>query len=553
MHKNSNKHNNIAALLTTVAKQFGERDALFVSNGDSLTFVELESLINAYAKYLTDNGLGKGMKTLMMVRPGLEMTAAVFAVFKIGAVPVLIDPGMGIGKMLSCIEMISPEAFIAVSQAHWLSLACSKYFSSIKIRFSFGTMPPWCPSLKRLDKFITPRKIKQGDAVDFPVAITDPDDMAAILFTTGSTGPPKGVIYTHRVYLAQLDIIRQVYGGGPDMIDMSAFPLFAMFAIVMGMPSVIPAMDFTRPADVDPEVIIKTINQHKVSFSFGSPALWRTVASYCLANDIKLPTLKKVLMAGAPVAADLHQMIQKIIAADGETLVPYGATEALPIASFTGTEMLAETATRTAAGEGYCVGYPNPGLTIKVIECSDDVIPVWDDKRELPTGAIGEIVIKGDVVTPGYFNLPDATIMTKIKSLDNRLWHRMGDVGYFDQAGRLFFCGRKNHRVITASRIYYSVCCEAIFNRHAKVYRTALVGCKANGTISPVLFVEPLPGCWPDNRPAREQFIAELKAIGADYEFTMDIETFKFMRKFPVDIRHNAKIFREQLAAKCHA
>jgi olefin beta-lactone synthetase len=543
-------YSNIAELLTTVTEQFGDRDALFAADGESLTFQELDSLSNAYAGFFKDNGLRKGMKTLMMVRPGLEMTAAVFAVFKIGAVPVLIDPGMGMRKMLGCIEKIEPEAFIAVSLAHWVSLFCSKYFSSITLRFSLGSLPPWRPGLKRLDKFITPGKIRQASVVDFPVAETDPDDMAAILFTTGSTGPPKGVIYTHRVYLAQVDIIRQAYGGGPDMIDMSAFPLFAMFAMVMGMPSVIPKMDFTRPAEVDPEIIIKTINQYKVSFSFGSPALWRTVASYCLENGIKLPTLKKVLMAGAPVSADLHEMVKKIIADDGETLVPYGATEALPITSFTGTEMLAETAGRTAEGEGYCVGYPNSGLTIKVIGCSDSIIPVWDDERELPTGEIGEIMVKGAVVTPGYYNLPEATLMAKTKSLDNRIWHRMGDVGYFDQAGRLFFCGRKNHRVITASRIFYPVCCEAIFNRHAEVFRSALVGTE-NGAVSPVLFIEPLSGKWPRNRAAREQFIAELKELGAGYEFTADIASFRFLRKFPVDIRHNAKIFREQLAKLC--
>ena len=546
------KYNNIAELLTVAAEQFGERKALFAPGrgtaDTSLTFGELESLSNAYAQFFVDHGLRKGMKTLMMVRPGLEMTAAVFAVFKVGAVPVLIDPGMGMRKMLGCIENIEPEAFIAVSLAHWVSLVCAKYFSSIKLRFSLGSFPPWRPGLKRLDKFITPEQIRKRAIIDFTVAQTDPDEMAAILFTTGSTGPPKGVIYTHRVYLAQVEIIRQAYGGGPEMIDMSAFPLFAMFAIVMGMPSVIPKMDFTRPAEVDPKVIIDTINRHQVSFSFGSPALWRTVAIYCLEHDIKLPTLKKVLMAGAPVSAELHEMVKKIIPPDGETLVPYGATEALPITSFSGTEMLAKTASATAEGAGYCVGYPNRGLTIKVIGCYDDIIPVWDDQRELPTGEIGEIMIKGDVVTPGYFNLPEETSMAKTKSLDNQLWHRMGDVGYFDQAGRLFFCGRKSHRVITENRIYYPVCCEAIFNRHQQVFRTALVGAKTHGMINPVLFIEPLPESWPSNDRARKKIIDELKIIGAGYEFTADIISFRFIKKFPVDIRHNAKIFREQLA-----
>ena len=179
------------------------------------------------------------------------------------------------------------------------------------------------------------------------------------------------MVYTHRTFKAQVELIREVYGAGPDHIDMSAFPLFALFAVILGMPSVIPKMDFTRPAKVNPENIIRPILDKNISFSFGSPALWRTVSAYCIARNIKLPSLKKVLMAGAPVTAGLHRAVKQIMAADGEIMVPYGATEALPIASFTGTEMLAETAALTAQGKGYCVGYPNPGIKIRVITPSD--------------------------------------------------------------------------------------------------------------------------------------------------------------------------------------
>lgn len=548
---------NIADLLPEVAGQFENREAVYEPYGKkpdgtfkyrTLTFRQLENLTNAYAVKFRKCGLTKGTKVLMMVRPGLELTAAVFAVFKTGAIPVIIDPGMGLKKMLSCIEQIAPEAFIGISAAHWISLFSPKNFASIKTRFSLGPCPPPLPSLKRLEKISTPEKIKQSDNIEFDIADTEPDDTAAILFTTGSTGPAKGVIYNHRVYLSQVETIREVYGGGPDFVDMSAFPLFALFAIVMGMPTVIPKMDFTRPAEVDPEIIIKTVQANNVSFSFGSPALWRRVASYCLDNNIKLPSLKKVLMAGAPVPADLHKMIKQVIAEDGETLVPYGATEAMPIANFTGTEMLAETAELTREGKGYCVGYPNPGMIIKIIEYSNEIIPVWKDDIELPTGKIGEIVIKGDVVTPEYFNQPDATAMSKTHGLDMRLWHRMGDMGYFDEKGRLFFCGRKSHRIVTSEEIYYPVCSEAIFNQHPAVHRSALVGIERSGKTIPVLFIEPKPDKWPAGKAEKEKLIAELKELGKNYSFTAKINDFMFKRKFPVDIRHNAKIFREQLA-----
>lgn len=227
-------------------------------------------------------------------------------------------------------------------------------------------------------------------------------------------------------------------------------------------------------------------------------------------------------------------------------MVPYGATEALPVASFTGGEMIAETAALTAQGKGYCVGHPNPGIEIKVIRCIDEHIPAWRDDLAAPPSAVGEIAVKGDVVKKSYHNAPGADAASSIPDASGGVWHRMGDMGYFDEHGRLWFCGRKSHRVITSGRIYYPVCSEAVFNRHADVFRTALV---SDGTDSPVLFVEPKPGRWPAHRAAEDNLVRELKQLGAEYDFTREINKFILRKRFSVDIRHNAKIFREKLAA----
>jgi acyl-CoA synthetase (AMP-forming)/AMP-acid ligase II len=261
-----------------------------------------------------------------------------------------------------------------------------------------------------------------------------------------------------------------------------------------------------------------------------------------------LPTLKKVLMAGAPVPADLHKMLKEVMGEGGETMAPYGATESLPIASFNGSEMLAETASQTAEGKGYCVGRPLDEITIKVIKSTDEIIENWDDALALPCGEIGEITIKGPVVSPEYNNKIDATKHAKIKDSDGKLWHRMGDSGYFDEKGRLWFCGRKAHRVITEKRIYYPVCCEAIFNKHPDVFRTALVGVGKGDKRKPVLAVEPMPGKMPLGESAIKALIEELKKLGEEKDFTSEIQDFLFHKSFPVDIRHNAKIFREKLS-----
>jgi acyl-CoA synthetase (AMP-forming)/AMP-acid ligase II len=558
MSIDTSKYNNIACLLTEMAQTYPTREALVesVSVGSafdvkykSLTFAELENLSNAYARLFAENGVGKGCRTLMMMRPGLEFTAAVFAAFKAGAVPILIDPGMGRSNFLECVRSTAPEALVAISAVHWLKYIFKSNFKSVKHSFSFGACPPpW--GLMRLEKAATADSIKQTGAALFETADTTPENEAAILFTTGSTGPPKGVVYTHQTFLAQVAIISKVYGVTPQLVDMSGFPLFALFAVAMGMKSVIPKMDFTRPAKVTPQVIINTVRDHNVSFSFGSPALWLTMANYCRHNKIKMPTLKKVLMAGAPVNAALHKAVKAIIAPDAETMVPYGATEALPISNFNGTEMLNETAKKSTSGEGYCVGYVNEGLEIKIIKSIDEIIQEWDESLVLPVGERGEIVVKGKVVTREYYGKPEATAMAKIYDADGQVWHRMGDVGYFDSRNRLWFCGRKAHRVICGNRILYSVCVESIFNNHPQVFRSALVGVRHKDEVIPVLMVQPLPEHFPKNRYERSNFKRELLKTAEHFEFCAGIDTFIFMKDFPVDIRHNAKIFREKLAVK---
>ncbi len=538
--------NNVGHHLPEMAARFPYKTALAYPDGrdrasrvtySQLTFSQLEELSNRYASAFRESGIGKDTRVLMLVKPSLEFIALGFAVFKTGATPVFIDPGMGKDNLLDCIKKTEPEAMVAISRAHWISKIFPGAFKTVKTRFSLGGFPPpGCQRLEKLD-YASP-------APEFPALAMELDDPAAIVFTTGSTGPPKGVVYTHRIFNTQIKVIGEGFGAGPEEVDMSGFPLFAMFAVALGMTSVIPDMDFTRPAEVDPVKILEAVNNHGVSFSFGSPALWRKVATYCIDNKIVLPSLKRVLMAGAPVNAELHDMVKRIIHQDGETLVPYGATESMPIAAFNGTEMLGETAALSSQGKGYCVGYPLPPMEIKIMHPSDTPVPEWNDDLELPAGTVGEIVVKGPVVTREYFLKPEATAAAKITGTDGKVIHRIGDMGYFDTKGRLWFCGRKNHVVKTSSRILYPVCCEAIFNTHPQVFRTALVGVGDSTGQRPVIVIEMIPEANYDPK----KIIEELRQLGQDYDFTAEIKDFIFHPGFPVDIRHNVKIFREKLA-----
>ncbi|HSH93287.1 MAG TPA: peptide synthase, partial [Roseimicrobium sp.] len=231
---------------------------------------------------------------------------------------------------------------------------------------------------------------------------------------------------------------------------------------------------------------------------------------------------------------------------DTQIFTPYGATEALPVASIGSHEILNETSPRTREGGGVCVGRPVEGIELKVIRITDEPIERWSDDLVLPVGEIGEIAVKGENVTREYFNRPESTRLAKISDPANGgFYHRMGDVGYRDATGRIWFCGRKSHRVITDAGTLFTIPCEAIFNTHPEVFRSALVGVSRHGRTEPVICIELDPET---HRQPEAAIRAELLKLGAANPPTRDIKTVLFHPAFPVDIRHNAKIFREKLA-----
>ena len=292
----------------------------------------------------------------------------------------------------------------------------------------------------------------------------------------------------------------------------------------------------------------RPFTRHGVTTSFGSPTIWKIVGNYCRQNNLTLPSLRRILMAGAPVPPWLIEEYENTFLPNGEVYTPFGATEALPVSNITGREILAETAALTAQGWGVCVGRPMQELTVRIISITDDVIEHWNDSLALPNGDLGEIVVKGAVVTREYLHRPQQTALAKIYDDDGGVWHRMGDVGYFDSRGRLWMCGRKAHRVETTDGLLLPVPCEAIFNAHADVSRTALVGVGPPGQQRPLLVVELHSGQIPVGGE-KQRLINELLALGRDYEHTQPIQEFLFHESFPVDVRHNVKIQREKLAA----
>lgn len=533
---------NIARHLPAMAAQQPDHAALKIPRGRSagridyltLSFAELDAEVSAWCARFSDAGLRPGDRTLVMVRQGLPLIASVFALFRIGAVPVVVDPGMGLRNFLGCVQRARPRALVGIPAARLISRIFPRAFASLQTRVAASSA-------------LTARLTRRASA-PAPVARRDRGDLAAILFTSGSTGAPKGVCYEHGMFEAQVRLIRETYAIAPGEVDLPLLPVFALFNPALGMTTIVPEIDPRRPATVDPAKIVQAIRQEEVTNSFGSPTLWRKIAAHCVRTGISLPSLRRVLCAGATVPAELWRHAGAWLP-NGQLHSPYGATEALPVASVSGTEMSA------LHGRGACVGRPVREMRLKIIRVEEQPLTTLADTRELDIGEVGEIIVAGPVVTTSYDGDAPATAAAKIGGPADApppvgdparpsVWHRMGDCGYLDAAGRLWFCGRKVERVETEVGPLFTEPCEQVFRAHPSVSRCALIGLGPRGHQRPAIVVEPSPGS-----PRACQILAEeLRALGRAATATADITRFYFRARFPVDVRHNAKIHRLALA-----
>jgi len=532
---------NIAASLPKLARERPDQIAIRCPsrNGSydrALSYADLDRRSDAIAAGLATYGLVRGMRAVVMVRPTPEFFLLMFALFKAGVVPVLVDPGIDKRALKQCLDEAQAHAFIGIPLAQ-LARALLGWARSARLVITVGRGFGW-------GGITLAQAETSGRHAGPQLADTAPEDIAGILFTSGSTGVPKGVVYRHRHFVAQIEMLRTAFGIQPGGVDLPTFPPFALFDPALGVTSIIPDMDPTRPAAADPRKLHAAIAQFGVDQLFGSPALMRVLADHGQA----MPTIRRVTSAGAPVPPDVVDSIRRLLPEDAQFWTPYGATECLPVAVIEGRE-LQRTRQATESGAGTCVGMPVASNEVRIIRILDADIAQWSDDLVLAQGEVGEITVAGPTATDTYFNRETATRAAKIREPladgSERIVHRMGDLGYFDQTGRLWFCGRKTQRLQTASGPMYTEQVEPVFNAHPSVRRTALVGVGPAGKQRPVLCYEPHAR---GNIERQSDIVKELRNIANAHPHTVHIDTFLCHSSFPVDIRHNAKIGREKLA-----
>lgn len=548
---------NVADRLAAIAAKYPDAVAVATPGGDDVagdnsystcTFAELDRDATSLARGFVKQGVEPGTRLVLLVRPGIEFVKLVFALLRCGATTVLVDPGMGRRHLLRCLEATEPEGFVAISPVQAVRTVFRKRFPRARINVTVGRRWFWGgKTYKQL--------LEQGRRSVVELPQTQAGDAAAIIFTSGSTGPPKGVLYTHQMFDTQAAEIQHHYDIQPGGVDMACFALFGLFNSAMGVTTVFPDMDFSRPASADPQKLLTAASDWRVTQAFASPAVWRKLGDYCRNKGEQIPSLCKVFSCGAPVPAEVLRDTLKCVEANAEMHTPYGATESLPVASIEAAEVLDETAEQTDAGAGICVGKKFDTIEWKVIHITEEPIESIEQVEELPGGEIGELIVRGPQVSPAYVVGEEHNAAAKITDGDT-VWHRLGDVGYFDDQERFWYCGRKAHRVTMDGETLYTIPCEAMFNRLAFVSRTALVGVEEQQTTIPVIVFEPRriksiysePGAPSTPEQVYARIPRDMAELGRQHPHLKRIKHFLRHNSLPVDVRHNSKINRELLA-----
>jgi acyl-CoA synthetase (AMP-forming)/AMP-acid ligase II len=494
---------------------------------ETVTYQQLADSTQRFASGLLACGVTPGMTAALLTPPSADFFALAFAMLKVGVVPIILDPAIGLKKVGECFAESKPDIFIGNGLTHALRVIFGWGRSSIKYNLSIGS--------------VKGRRSKVEDLIpNYQLPITN--FPAAIIYTSGSTGLPKGVLYTHDNLAAQLDMLVETFHIAPDEIDLPAFPLYALIDVLIGVTSVIPDITFPVPGKTDPKKVIDAIEKFNVTNMFASPVVLDILTKFQqqAVGVQKLQSLKRIITAGAPATIQLQEDFRKLLNDKTDLFGIYGATEVLPIAKVESREIF-EVKDKSAKGAGVCLGKPVNGAKVRAIQISASAIEQWQDSLEVKPNVVGEITVQGGAVTESYIAREEANRLSKIYEGDLVI-HRMGDVGYFDAQGRLWYCGRKSQRVTSNDDVLFTEQIEGIFNVHPLVFRTALVG--ADG--EPVLWVELKKGV----RANKDKIKNELIELAKTHPQAVKIKVFLFMKKFPTDVRHNSKIIREELAAR---
>ena len=478
----------------------------------SVTFSELDSRVATFAQALVQHGVEAGERVAVLVPPSIDLIALVYACWRIGAVTVIADRGLGLNGLGSAVKSSRVQHLVGIRSA---------VIAARTLRWALRAS---LIDLKSLQKSMQLEGLKQ-------LGRPEPKDdaMAAILFTSGATGPAKGVRYTHSQLGAQRDILQRVYNITDADSFVAAFAPFALFGPALGITTGLADMDVTSPATLTAKALDDACRATQATMVFASPAALVNVLKTASSNVNSLHQVRLVMSAGAPVPIETLRHMQKLCP-QAEMHTPYGMTEVLPVA-----DLSLQQREDVGEGSGVCVGRAVDGCNVKVVSIDGGI-------SELPIGVTGEIVVSAPWMSLGYNRLWLTQQNARFES-DGFTWHRTGDVGHIDGDGNLWIEGRVVHMIHTADGSMTPVPLEVACEKISGVKRAAAVGIGDKGVQQLVMVLETDQA---KEDPAPDQLAAQVREALAGLDVVAIWET----KKLPVDIRHNSKIDRTALAQK---
>jgi acyl-CoA synthetase (AMP-forming)/AMP-acid ligase II/pimeloyl-ACP methyl ester carboxylesterase len=486
-----------------------------MATGSDISWTDLAERVDRIAADLAARGLQPGDRVAMLTPPGVELAAAIYGVWRAGGVTVVADRGLGLTGLGRAVRSTRPAWVIGPKQALVAARALR-----------------WAPRAAT---------IEIGDLMSAPAgtAPVQPDSGvdAAVLFTSGATGPAKGVRYRHAQLEAQRDALAATYEITSDDRLLAAFAPFALYGPALGIATVLPDCDVTTPGSLTANAFTAACERLDATLAFASPAALANIlaTSDDAAKGAALNQLRLVMSAGAPVPAEILVAIREL-APNAEMRTPYGMTEVLPVADIDLATI--ESATDDEPAGGVCVGHPVDGATVAILPLGFDPA---DPPPALGAGTTGEILINAPWVSEGYVGLWAVERSARPSRGDGERWHRSGDVGHLDASGRLWVEGRAVHTIDTSAGVVTSVPVERLVERGLELARVAAVGVGPAGRQQLVVVIEDAPGT---DGLASTELTATVRSV-----VTEPVAAVLTLRSMPVDIRHNAKIDRGAVAA----
>ncbi|WP_434526068.1 fatty acid CoA ligase family protein [Photorhabdus asymbiotica] len=484
-----------------------------LDNGCSLSFRDFFSHASHFQRLLTQAGFVAGDRLLVIVQPGLILYPLLIAILGLGLVPVMLERGLSKKQLREILRHSKLSAVITQP-------TLGKFWFLI-------------PELWRLRRFVIGQRIWGMKMLETPsqhlplnsfiCRDLPPDTTGLITFTSGSTGMPKGANRTHDSLLAQLYAIKALFPEEKNEIDLHSFPVMVLHSLCCGNSSILPNFDFSHPATVDPQKIVKQLQDKGITCLSGAPAYMNKVTNYARNNRLSFPNVRTVIVGGAPANKSLLENCLTVFP-HARHLVVYGSTEVEPISTVEMSIQLNQWATH----DGYLVGKPVTQAEICIREITTNPQQI----TPLTTGNVGEILVAGPHVLKDYIDNPQATKENKLPRKQGGIWHCTGDVGYIDATGQLWLLGRvKDKVVLDDGRIIHPYMVEKRINELPDVTRSAFV-------------LHPLGGA---------ALILESTTTPADLPVILDelnitlVTRLYYINPIPVDIRHNSKINRIEL------